>query len=266
MSLTEETASTDEQVTEAGEGRPVLVLGVGFAGSAASAALARRFHVYAMDALGVRHGRLDRRPGLRKAGYCRDWRRRRYGARRRRGGWWGGERAGARFASRFAARRRGRAAEGFAEGRRRRQMRADRRPRCCRPQPGGLQDRAVPQQRSAGVRRRRRCRGRAARGLRHAARRLPDRCGALQPITVAAISARRCPGGAGQATVYACWSRIAPAFGAAPSNCSCSSPFALRCAHSARVWHFMGARREPVTSSRRQTVWLGSSGFLAAAA
>jgi pimeloyl-ACP methyl ester carboxylesterase len=48
MSLTEETASTDEQVTEAGEGRPVLVLGVGFAGSAASAALARRFHVYAM--------------------------------------------------------------------------------------------------------------------------------------------------------------------------------------------------------------------------
>ena len=49
MSLSEATATADDQVTEAGEGRPVLVVGMGFAGSAAFAALARRFRIYAMS-------------------------------------------------------------------------------------------------------------------------------------------------------------------------------------------------------------------------
>ena len=48
MSLTQASTSAGSQVTTAGEGRPVLVLGAGFAGSAAFERLARRFRVHAM--------------------------------------------------------------------------------------------------------------------------------------------------------------------------------------------------------------------------
>lgn len=50
MTLTDEREAGATKVTEAGEGRPVLVLGAGFAGSAAFTALAKRFRVLVMDA------------------------------------------------------------------------------------------------------------------------------------------------------------------------------------------------------------------------
>jgi hypothetical protein len=49
MTLTNEGKAGGARATEAGEGRPVLVLGPGFAGSAAFTALAKRFRVVAMD-------------------------------------------------------------------------------------------------------------------------------------------------------------------------------------------------------------------------
>ena len=49
MSLVDRKQTSDAKVTEAGEGRPVLVLGAGSANSAAIAALAKRFRVFAMQ-------------------------------------------------------------------------------------------------------------------------------------------------------------------------------------------------------------------------
>jgi pimeloyl-ACP methyl ester carboxylesterase len=49
MTLMDGSPARAAQITQAGEGRPVLVLGPGFAGTAAFDALAKRFRVLAMD-------------------------------------------------------------------------------------------------------------------------------------------------------------------------------------------------------------------------
>jgi pimeloyl-ACP methyl ester carboxylesterase len=49
MTLTDESKMAAAKATQAGEGRPVLVIGRGFASSAAFVALARRFRVLAME-------------------------------------------------------------------------------------------------------------------------------------------------------------------------------------------------------------------------